>query len=262
MTAGAAPPDVVPVTASHAQGMAERAVAPALLRALDGGRTLHAWAESQPGARAYMGRATAWAVTLGPEAVVVRHSTHGGVLAPVTGDLFRAPTRAPAEFESSRRIAALGLPTPRVLAYVVYPAAIGFARADVATREVPGGADLLALLGRLTVEERRARVLPAVAALLDAMTAGGVQHPDLNAKNVLLAPGAHGAEDADDADAVLVAWLLDTDVVTFGVAGDAGVGRANRARLARSLAKRAGMLAAPLEAADRVLLGLDEEGPT
>jgi 3-deoxy-D-manno-octulosonic acid kinase len=247
VTAGAAPPDVVPVTASHAQGLAERLVVPALLRALDGGRTLHAWAESQPGARAFQGRATAWAVTLGPEAVVVRHSTHGGVLAPVTGDLFRAPTRAPAEFESSRRIAAMGIPTPAVIAYVVYPAALGFARADVATREVPHGEDLLAALARLGAEERRVSVLPAVAALLEAMTAGGVQHPDLNAKNILLAPGADGAP---------VAWLLDTDVVTFGAAGDAAIGAANRARLARSLAKRAGALASPLEAIDRELLGL------
>ena len=250
MTAGAAPPDVVPVLASHAQGLAERTVVPALLRALDGGRTLHAWAESQPGARAYQGRATAWAVTLGPEAVVVRHSTHGGVLAPVTGDLFRAPTRAPVEFETSRRIAALGIPTPTVLAYVVYPAALGFARADVATREVPRGEDLLGSLAKLSAAARRAQVLPAVATLLDAMTAGGVQHPDLNAKNILLAPGVDGAP---------VAWLLDTDVVTFGVAGDVAIGEANRARLARSLAKRAAAFAAPLEREDCALLGFAVE---
>ena len=247
MTAGAAPPDVVPVTASHAQGMAERSVAAALHRALDGQRTLHAWAESQPGARAYQGRATAWAVALGPERVVVRHSTHGGVLAPVTGDLFRAPTRAPVEMETSRRILSLGIPTPEVLAYVVYPAALGFARADIATREVPGGEDLLAALARAGVEERRARILPAVRVLLDAMAAGGVAHPDLNVKNVLLAPDAGGT---------LVAWVLDTDVVTFGAPHDPHLDAANRARLARSLAKRAEKFAAPLEAVDRELLGL------
>ncbi len=247
MTAGAAPPDVVPVTASHAQGIADRSVAPALLRALDGGRTLHAWAESQPGARAFQGRATAWAVTLGPERVVVRHSTHGGVLAPVTGDLFRAPTRAPLEMETSRRILSLGIPTPAVLAYVVYPAALGFARADVATREVPDGEDFLAALARAGVEERRAHILPVVRALLEAMAAGGVQHPDLNVKNILLAVDAGGA---------LVAWVLDTDVVTFSTAGALSVSAANGARLARSIEKRAARFASALDDADLALLGL------
>ena len=250
MTASAASPDFVPVTASHAQGMAERALAPFVARALHGGRTLHAWAESQPGSRAFQGRATAWAVRLGPESVVVRHSRHGGVLAPVTGDLFVAPTRAPAELDASRRLLALGIPTPELLAYVIYPAALGFARADVATREVPQGGDLLAVLARTGVDERRARVLPPVSSLLDAQAAAGVQHPDLNLKNVLLAPAVDGS---------LVAWLLDTDVVTFGAEGDVAGDVANRSRLARSIAKRAASFAAPWDAADDRLCGLARE---
>ncbi len=250
MTVGAAPPDYVPVIASHAKGLAVRSVAAALQHALEGGRSLHAWAESQPGARAYQGRATAWAVTLGPERVVVRHSTHGGVLAPVTGDLFRSPTRAPAEFEASQRLAALQIPSPTVIAYAVYPAALGFARADVATREVPDGEDLLAALARASVDERRSRVLPAVARLLDAMAVTGVQHPDLNAKNILLASNAQGD---------CVAWILDVDVVRFEAPNDPESDAANRARLARSLVKRAALFAAPLTTADGALLGLPQD---
>ncbi len=246
MTAGAAPPGYEPVTAPHAHAMAERTVAPALRRVLGEGSTLHAWAARQPGARAFQGRDTAWAVALGPEAVVVRHARHGGLLAPVTGDLFRWPTRAPAELTITHRLLQAGIATPAVLAYVVYPARLGFARADVATREVAGGEDLVAVLARVGVDERRAHVLPAVARLLDQLARAGVQHPDLNAKNVLLSGAPGGARKA---------WVLDTDVALFGRAGDPAVGVRNRSRLLRSVTKRAAAFAAPFEREDVALLG-------
>lgn len=246
MIAGAAPPGYEPVTAPHAQAMAERTVATALRQVLGDRGTLHTWAARQPGARAFRGRGTAWAVALGPEAVVVRHSRHGGWLAPLTGDLFRWPTRAPAELRIAHRLREAGIATPVVLAYVLYPAPLGFARADVATREVAGGEDLLAVLARVGVTERRAHVLPAVARLLDQLAKGGAQHPDLNVKNVLLSGAAGGPR---------TAWVLDTDVVQFSRAGDPAVGVRNRSRLLRSVTKRAASFAAPFEREDVALLG-------
>ncbi len=70
--------------------------------------------------------------------IVVRHSRHGGTFAPLTGDLFLAPTRAPAELSNALRLADAGVPTAEVVAYAVYPAMGPLVRADVATRRLRG----------------------------------------------------------------------------------------------------------------------------
>lgn len=242
MTGGGAPAGYEPVTAPHAQGMAARGVADAVRTALAGGATLHGWAGAQPARRAMTGRETAWAVALGAEAVVVRHSRHGGLLAPLTGDLFRAPTRAPTELANALRLGQAGVPTPAVLAYATYPAPLGFARADVVTREVPASEDLLGVLARAEVAERREVTWPAVALLLRALAAAGARHPDLNAKNILLTRAGAGAP--------TTAWVLDTDVVAFERPGSRAVALANAARLVRSLEKRAATFRAPLAAGE------------
>lgn len=186
--------------------------------------TLHGWASEQAGRRALHGRGVAWAVALpaGPR-VVVRHNRHGGLLAGLTGDLFVAPTRAPAELATSLRLAAAGVPTPAVVAYVLYPAAPGLRRVDVATLEMADGADLPAALERWPAH--RTALLAATARLVAQLTRAGARHPDLNVKNVLLT--IHG-------DTPL-AHVLDVDRIVFGAPGDAGVTDANLGRLARSV---------------------------
>jgi 3-deoxy-D-manno-octulosonic acid kinase len=192
-------------------------------------RTLYDYARQHPRARPLAGRATAYAAPL-PDAtpVVVRHSRHGGLLAPLTGDRFLAPTRAPRELAASLRLAAAGVPTPEVVAHATYPAGPPLLRlADVATREVARARDLGdALLARPSAGEV-ARLLDATAALLRALAAAGAWHPDLNVKNVLLA----------DDGARVVAYVLDVDRVVFRRPGDPSVARRNLARLARSARK-------------------------
>ena len=56
-------------------------------------RTIYAHAAAHPERRELSGRGPAYAIPLGPARVVVRHVRHGGLLAPVTRDLFLAPTR-------------------------------------------------------------------------------------------------------------------------------------------------------------------------
>ena len=70
--------------------------ADAVRRAI-GERSLYAYAATHPARRELRGRGAAYAVPLpdGQTRVVVRHSRHGGLLAPVTGDRFLPPTRAP-----------------------------------------------------------------------------------------------------------------------------------------------------------------------
>jgi len=192
--------------------------------------TLYEYAARHPRARAMSGRGVAYAVPLpdGATGVVVRRSRHGGLLAPLTGERFLAPTRAPYELDVSLRLRALGVPTPELVAYLTYPAGPFLRRADVATREVPRARDLaVSLLG--TADERTKRGwLEATARLLAQLRAAGARHADLNLKNVLLAPDEGGG---------CRAHVLDVDRVTLGAPGDPRAARANFDRLARSARK-------------------------
>ncbi len=172
------------------------------------------------------GRDTAWGTWLpnGPE-VVVRHSRHGGLLAPLTRDLFLAPTRAPRELEVALRLRDAGVRTPDVLAYAVYSAAGPLCRADVVTARVHGVALPAAWASAVDSRQRHA-IADAVGALLGALRDAGAHHPDLNARNVLVAPT--GDE--------LIAWVLDVDRVQFRRSSSDAAAR-NAGRLAHSLAQ-------------------------
>jgi 3-deoxy-D-manno-octulosonic acid kinase len=199
------------------------------------GGTLYDFAAGHPEARPLMGRAPAYAVPLpgGAGRVVVRHSRHGGLLAPLTGDRFLAPTRAPRELATALRLAHAGVPTPELVAYALYPAGPLLRTADVATREVEGGRDLAAALaGDLAGlgADSTTAALTAVAELLRHLAAAGARHPDLNVKNILLGPARAGAPRA---------YVLDVDRVTFEAPHSPRLAAANFARLARSLRKLA-----------------------
>jgi hypothetical protein len=204
----------------------------ALAQALSTHGTLHRWAESQAAREALRGRGVAWATTLSAGAgtqattpVVVRHSRHGGMLAPVTGDLFLLPTRAPLELANAVRLAASGVATPEVIAYTAHPVAAALARSDVMTRRLPEGRDFPAAWSADRSPSARGALIDAVAALLRALSAAGAHHPDLNVKNVYVAGEGAAA----------TAYVLDVDRVKFG--GGAQAAARNFARLARSARK-------------------------
>ena len=202
-------------------------VLPRIREALRQG-TLHRYAALHPAARTMQGRAPAYAAPLPGNGmwVVVRHSRHGGLLAPLTGDRFLLPTRAPRELAISLRLAGLSIPSPTVVAYVVYPAGPLLARSDIATREVGGGADLAALLSGAAHTVSPEAAISAAAVLLARLARAGVHHPDLNLKNILIAPDGWGA---------LSGYLLYVDRVLFQSPDSAA--RANAARLTRSARK-------------------------
>ena len=175
------------------------------------------------------GRAPVYVAPLpeGGPTVAVRHARHGGLLAKVTGDRFAGRTRAPRELALSARLSSLGIPTPTIVAYAVYPAGPMLARSDVATLLIDPSADLATVL---TGEDRlfpREDAVAATASLLVAMARTGVRHPDLNLKNILLALTATGT---------LRAYLLDVDRVRIEPAR-AAAAAANAARLLRSVRK-------------------------
>ncbi|MBI1809125.1 MAG: hypothetical protein HYR75_04445 [Gemmatimonadetes bacterium] len=208
------------------RAVAHTSVAAELGAALSTARTLHGWAAARPEKRPLQGRETAWRVTLDDGTpIVVRHSRHGGFLAPLTGDLFLAPTRAPGELAASARLLAAGVPTPQVLAWAVYPAFGPFARADVVTRALDG-ADLPDAWAATPDPAARQAIVRAVATLLRQLRHAGAVHPDLNLKNVFIAAG--------DAP---VAYVLDVDRIRFREADSTDAAYRNLVRLVRSARK-------------------------
>jgi hypothetical protein len=191
--------------------------------------TLYEAAARDLAARRFQGRGVAYAVALPVTGtrVVVRHNRHGGLLAPLTRDLFLPPTRAPYELAVSLRLAALGVRTPDVLMYGVHRVAPGLWRSDVVTREVVDGRDLATYMTPDGSPSERSAAWQAARALVITLNAAGARHHDLNVKNILLAPSA----------GELVAWVLDVDRVDFSERDSAAVRNGNAARLLRSARK-------------------------
>ena len=91
-----------------------------------------------------------------------------------------------------------GVATAEVLALRVERTRWGLFEADLMTREIENARDLLACLrpgpGRppAVAEFGRTPVIRSVAALLRGMHEAGLDHPDLNLKNILLQRGTDG----------------------------------------------------------------------
>ncbi|MFL5560758.1 MAG: lipopolysaccharide kinase InaA family protein [Gemmatimonadaceae bacterium] len=193
--------------------------------------TLHDWASRVSGANLYTGRVPAFGVMLPSSGtrVVVRHARHGGLLAPMTGDLFAGAGRAPHELAISARLVAANVPTPAFVGYAVYPAALGLSRIDVLVEEIAGARDLANVVrdGGVTPP-----LVEATARLLAALARAGARHDDLNLKNVLIGgtPMPDGAADAT------TAYAIDVDRVSLGHPRVRAM-EANVARLSRSARK-------------------------
>ena len=223
--------------------VARRGRLDAVRTALESG-TLYDYAARHQESRSLSGRGIAYAAPLpNGDRVVVRHNRHGGLLAPITGDRFLAPTRAPHELAAALDLQAAGVPTPEILAYAVYPAGLFFRRSDVASREIPGSSDLAAVLTSGSPSERRAS-LESAAALIGLLSASGARHHDLNVKNILIAKDAKGNSPT--------AYVLDVDRVEFGRAGDSRVTERNLDRFMRSARKWRELHGARIEEAELV----------
>lgn len=180
---------------------------------------------------------------------VVRHYHRGGAIASVLGDRYvRTPFPRPVrEYDLSRRLGDLGIPTARAVGAAVYPAGVIY-RGDLVTEWVAGSRDLAAVLfGAAADPMDGAPAMEAAGRLVRRLHDSGVIHPDLNIKNILIAPGDEGPR------AVAV------DLDRARIRRRALSGRARRgmvARFERSLRKwesRAGAASVPgwLEAFDR-----------
>ena len=165
----------------------------------------------------------------GAGTLVVRPCAHGGLWGHVARDLYLGSDRALREIRASERLARIKITTPRIETVIFYPAG-PWNRIEVVTSLIPDSLDLVQHLALRPGTAERARLFSAVRKLLDQLHRHGIRHPDLNARNILLAHAPRRG---------FTAWLLDVDVVRFGESGRHHVDQSNRHRLLRSLLKRA-----------------------
>jgi hypothetical protein len=129
----------------------------------------------------------------------------------------------------SARLRSAGIPTTEVVGFARYRAGPGLCRVDVVSVYVADAVDLGMVVAGLAPGITCDEALPATQHLLRQLAAVGVEHPDLNVKNILLARRT---------DATLMALVIDVDVMRWrGASASAEVQRANAARLVRSLRK-------------------------
>lgn len=178
--------------------------------------------------------------------VVRRYLRGGAVAAPLLGDrhLRVGAPRPVREARASADARLRGIPTPRVMAGASY-AAGPFYRADLMTEYVPDTTDLARLLFQ---EERpgreRADVLREVGRLVARAAAVGIEHADLNARNILVELGRGRADPL----------FLDLDRCVVLPAGRAAEPTRMLERLERSLRKGAAHAGRPLHAEEWALL--------
>ncbi len=169
--------------------------------------TLAVAAAADPEAETLAGRGRVYVVpSPRGERWVVRHYHRGGAVAPLLGDRYlRIGTPRPLrELRLGWALEERGLPTPAHIGAAVYPAGIWY-RGDLVTRYVPGSRDLAAVLfpgrslaggtgpatdsngddGPDSPDPRSAMMV--TGRLFRTLHDGGVIHPDLNLKNVLIA---------------------------------------------------------------------------
>lgn len=220
----------------YAGGVAvsRRDASPALRDALRGG-TLYQWAAGQTGREQFVGRGAVYGVTLGQQRVVVRHARRGGALAPLLQDRYLGSPRFLREIAMARHLASAGIPTPAVVAGVMYPTTFGH-RADVATERVPGK-DLAAIFfgDDPPAGQARREMLHAVGAMVRKLHDGGLIHPDLQLRNVLIADPSPSLPSPPHPSPTV--WLLDVDTCRPAPKGDLEIRRWNLARFARSWEK-------------------------
>jgi hypothetical protein len=205
----------------------------------------------------------------GCAAWLVRRYRRGGFAAPLLGDLYLSAgrTRPRRELLASAVARERGVRTPAVVAGIVYRAP-GlsrrlFYRAALVTELVPGVRSLSALLfgddsggvatpprvapGPTTEDanppaDARALALSQAGRLIRALATAGVEHVDLNAGNVLVAP------DADEA------WVVDLDRCRIFDRGRAASAAHMARRLERSLRKLGAARARSLTGAEWAIL--------
>jgi hypothetical protein len=152
--------------------------------------TLYGYAAQHPERETIRGRTTVFVIPgPGPDRWLVRRLSHGGLLAPLTGDRFLSlgTPRPFNELYLSLAFRDHAIPTPEVTAAAVYASGMIY-RGEVARELITDAADVAAcLFGDIRLDEaQRHQVMTAAGGLLCSLFEAGVVHRDLNLRNVLI----------------------------------------------------------------------------
>lgn len=151
---------------------------------------------SAPAQTRYFGRAELHAVALADGGrALVRSCRHGGLLRHVTRDWFVSrPPRPFVELAVTALARDRGLPAPEVLAALVARGVGPWYRGWLVTREIEGARNLWAALLEGVDGDGKRALLRQVGHSLRLMHASGIDHADLNLRNILVFDGALGPE--------------------------------------------------------------------
>lgn len=120
--------------------------------------------------------------------LVLRRYRHGGLLGRLTGALYLGPSRALAELRVTARAEQMGAPVPHVLCLVLWPILGPFWSAVIGTREEGNATDLLSALRDAPSEQQRHGLSRLVGGAIGRLHDAGVEHPDLQLRNVIVTP--------------------------------------------------------------------------
>ena len=120
---------------------------------------------------------------------VLRRYRHGGTLAPLTQSLFLGPSRALSELNVTARAEAWGAPVPHVLCLALWPVVGPLWSALIGTREESQAEDFYVTLVALEEPRARRRLMREVGAAIRKLHDAGVEHRDLQLRNILVRHG-------------------------------------------------------------------------
>jgi 3-deoxy-D-manno-octulosonic acid kinase len=205
--------------------LADRELAAALVeRGLLGAAPLEAIAGASPTRLGGRGRPVL--LELPGCRLVAKTMRHGGLVGGLLGDRFAGDERARRLVALLERLDERGVATARFGFARVRRGGAGLSRLDVATREIAGARDGLAFLRARPAAPARRAAVRAAARVVRSLHEAGVEHADLNVKNLLVREGA-----------AVEAFVIDLEKSSVVPALSAAAVVRNLERLARSLAK-------------------------
>jgi|SRR5688572_21620749 len=194
-------------------------------------------------ASGFAGRGRPLLLELGGERLVAKAMLHGGLFGRLLADRFAGFERARALVELLTELAARGVATPPLAFARARRSPSGFFRLDLATRELAGVQDGLAFLRSRPHPRIRREAVRAAARVVRALHDAGVEHADLNVKNLLVRAGPP--------DSPIQAFVIDLEKSRRSPRLEPAAAVRNLERLARS-AEKLGLLGTHLSRADLV----------
>jgi 3-deoxy-D-manno-octulosonic acid kinase len=119
--------------------------------------------------------------------VVLRRYRHGGLFGDLLGNFFWGPSRALAELDVTARAEAAGAPVPHVVCLAAWRLAGPIWSALIGTEEIAASVDLFEALRSLNDGSRRLALVREVGRAVRRLHDAGVEHRDLQLRNILVA---------------------------------------------------------------------------